>query len=209
MVDIPGCRERLLPIAASYAKTGELKLASGKKSDFYFDAKGFSLHPFVAMHLGQILSSWMHEDDVVGLAGVEIGGCSLVAAAAAMHGTIEYGDYPSDVVDFENRKFFYVRKKEKEHGLGGRLVGEVPKSKHSLTAIAEDVITTGGSAMDTLKYLKDVVGLNVSRVYCVMDREEGGEELRNAVIVRSVLTKSDVVKWMKANCKVDEVGGWA
>ena len=60
--------------------------------------------------------------------------------------------------------------------------------------IIEDVVTTGGSVLRAAEILKES-GLKVSRVVCVVDREEGGKEnLAKAGIELISLLKISEVK---------------
>jgi orotate phosphoribosyltransferase len=84
---------------------------------------------------------------------------------------------------------FTVRKEAKEHGTGGLVVGDVRPGDR--VVILEDVITTGGSAIQAVTAARDF-GLEVTKVIVLVDREEGGKEAVENVVpqVEAVFTLS-------------------
>jgi orotate phosphoribosyltransferase len=65
---------------------------------------------------------------------------------------------------------FSVRKQAKEHGLGQRIEGGLPK--HARCVVVEDSMTTGGSALEAIAAVREH-GATVVAVLTVVDREEG------------------------------------
>ena len=66
-----------------------------------------------------------------------------------------------------------VRKEPKGHGTQAWIEGPLPKEGTKITVL-EDVITTGGSAIQAVKRLRDA-GYVVDRVVSIIDRQEDGE----------------------------------
>jgi orotate phosphoribosyltransferase len=66
-----------------------------------------------------------------------------------------------------------VRKEAKGHGTQSYIEGPLPKEGTKITVL-EDVITTGGSAIQAVKRLRDA-GYVVERVVAIVDRQEDGE----------------------------------
>jgi orotate phosphoribosyltransferase len=66
-----------------------------------------------------------------------------------------------------------VRKAAKAHGTGQRIEG--PFRAGDRVVVVEDVITTGGSALQAIEAVRDA-GAVVVGVLAVVDREEGGRE---------------------------------
>ena len=66
-----------------------------------------------------------------------------------------------------------VRKEAKGHGTQAWIEGPLPKEGTKITVL-EDVITTGGSAIQAVKRLRDA-GYEVKRVVSIVDRQENGE----------------------------------
>jgi len=68
---------------------------------------------------------------------------------------------------------FSVRKEAKEHGRGRRIEGCFEEG--SRVVVAEDVITTGGSALDACRAVESAGG-EIMAVLVLVDRQEGGRE---------------------------------
>ena len=66
-----------------------------------------------------------------------------------------------------------VRKEAKGHGTQAWIEGPLPKEGTKITVL-EDVITTGGSAIKSVKRLRDA-GYEVNKVVSIVDRQEDGE----------------------------------
>ena len=80
---------------------------------------------------------------------------------------------------------------EKGYGAGGRLVGPVHPGKR--VVVLEDVVTTGGSALEAVKACREF-GLTVAGVIILVDRQEGGREAVEAQVpgVQMVFTLSQL-----------------
>ena len=87
---------------------------------------------------------------------------------------------------------FTVRKEAKAHGTGRRIEG--PYSAGDRVVIIEDVITTGGSALQAAGVL-EAEGGKVVGILAVVDREEGGREAleQRGYRVASLITRSDLI----------------
>ena len=66
-----------------------------------------------------------------------------------------------------------VRKSAKEYGTGKRVEGRYEPGDN--VALIEDIVTSGGAAIEAAEALREV-GVVVTDVFCVVDREEGGGE---------------------------------
>ncbi len=161
-------RARLIEIitARSFTKGGEIKLASGRSSSFYFNMKPTMLHPEGARLIGSLICSALEGKDVDMVGGLEMGAVPLATAVAvASHAA----GWPLPA--------FFVRKQAKEHGTQS-LVEGLPKGetlKGRRVVILEDVTTTGGSAMKAIDAVR-ADGAIVERVITVVDRLEGAAE---------------------------------
>jgi len=87
---------------------------------------------------------------------------------------------------------FTVRKQAKAHGTG-RLI-EGPFQDGDTVVIIEDVITTGGSALQAVEAVQAAGGI-VTGVLALVDREEGGREtiLANGIAVHALTLASEIV----------------
>lgn len=86
---------------------------------------------------------------------------------------------------------FTVRKQPKSHGTRQRIEGCF--SDNARVIVAEDVITTGGSALDAIGAV-EAAGAKVAGVLAVVDREEGGRDAieDGGYSVRVLVTLSDL-----------------
>jgi orotate phosphoribosyltransferase len=165
-------RARLVEIirTRSYGTGVEIKLASGRVSNFYFNLKPTMLDPEGAYLLGALICDVIAPGEADMIGGLEMGAVPLAAAAAA--------------VSFAKGRplpAFFVRKQVKEHGtqsvIEGLIKGETIRGKR--TVILEDVTTTGGSSMRAVEAVKAEGGA-VVRVITVVDRKEGAAEAFSA-----------------------------
>ena len=164
--------------AAAYLE-GDFVLRSGRRSKYYLDKYRFETRPDLLGPLGEALAAAVreHEPDATRLAGPELGAVALAAAASLQSGL----------------PFLIVRKAAKDYGTANRLEG-VHEEGESVCLI-EDVVTSGGAAIDAIQALRDV-GLRVSTAICVVDREEGGvdELARHAVRLRPLFRASELLE---------------
>ncbi|HET9904499.1 MAG TPA: orotate phosphoribosyltransferase [Xanthobacteraceae bacterium] len=145
---------------------GKVKLASGRESDFYFDMKPTMLHPAGAAWLAELTLDAIEGLEVDAVGGLEMGAVPLAATAAAFS-------------HLRGRPLtaFFVRKRPKEHG-AQKLVEGLPKGESLAgrrVVIVEDVATTGGSAIQAVKAVRDE-GAEIALVLTMVDRQEGAAE---------------------------------
>lgn len=90
---------------------------------------------------------------------------------------------------------FTVRKEAKLHGMG-RLI-EGPFYSGDRVAVIEDVITTGGSALQAAKAIIEAGG-QITGVLALIDREEGGREAleKEGLAVIALTCASEIVAQM-------------
>jgi orotate phosphoribosyltransferase len=167
IADPKAARARLRDIIAkrSFGR-GEITLASGRKSDFYFNLKPTMLDAEGAALLAQLTLDALAVEELDYIGGLEMGAVPIAAAASAV----------SALTDSPVHAFF-VRKQPKEHG--AKLLIEGLTKDESLdgkrVAILEDVTTTGGSAMKAVEAAKDS-GAEIALVFTMVDRQEGAAE---------------------------------
>jgi orotate phosphoribosyltransferase len=177
-------RERLAELLRekSYQRR-EVTLASGRKSNFYFDGKQTALHAEGAYLIGRLL--W----DAIDRSGVKVeavGGLTLGADPLAT---------AVSLASFQAGKAvpaFIVRKEPKGHGTGQWVEGRKNIPAGSTVVILEDVVTTGGSALKAVERVREE-GLEVSLIAAVIDRQEGGRETIEAAGLKliSLFTKAE------------------
>ncbi len=142
-------------------KYGEFTLTSGKKSNYYVDIKLASTRPKILEKIASEMAEKVEGDKI---AGMELGAVPLASALSLETGL----------------PFLMVRKKSKGHGTGERIEGTLEEG--DTVTVVEDVTTTGGSAVETVKVLREA-GAEVDKVLVVVDRKEGSEEKLNEVDV--------------------------
>ncbi|GAB4371066.1 MAG: orotate phosphoribosyltransferase [Acidobacteriota bacterium] len=143
---------------------GRFVLASGRVSDYYLDCRRTTLHPEGAWLVGRLL---LERILARGWSPGGVGGLTLgadpVATAVAIVSHLEGRPIPA----------FLVRKQVKDHGTGQRIENAPPQG--SAVVIVEDVVTSGGSALQACDACVEA-GLEPLGVLAVVDREEGGRE---------------------------------
>jgi orotate phosphoribosyltransferase len=163
----------------------EVTLASGRKSNFYFDGKQTTLHASGGLLVGkafwEIVKSFAGPIDGVG--GLTMGADPIAAAtsiAAALDGQPVHA--------------FIIRKEPKGHGTGQWLEGRKNLPAGSRVVIVEDVTTTGGSSMKAVERAEQE-GLTVLGIVTLVDREEGARENieGQGQVLKAVFTRSQVV----------------
>ena len=145
---------------------GEVTLASGRKSDFYFNLKPTMLDPEGAALLAQLALEMLREEKVDYVGGLEMGAVPISGAIAAL-----------SFLDGKPLPNFFVRKKPKEYGakLGVEGLKKGLTLARKRVAVIEDVTTTGGSALKAVEAVKDGGG-EVKLVLTMVDRQEGADE---------------------------------
>ena len=162
LVSMPNFKDELLTLLKEKAyRKGDYTLSSGRKSEHYVNCK-----PVTLSSRGLTLASLMLlssvEEDAVAVAGLTLGADPLVSGVAVVCG-----------LDKIKVDALIVRKEAKGHGTGAYIEGPLPEKGATITVL-EDVITTGGSAIQAVKRLRDA-GYTVNRVAAIVDRQEDGE----------------------------------
>lgn len=163
MTTAPTARESLAKaIADASLLRGAFTLRSGRTSSYYLDKYRFStrpeiLRPLAALFAERIGAIARDCGGVDRLAGAELGGIPLVAAAC-----LETG-HPT----------LFVRNAKKDYGTAKQLEGVVNPGDR--VVFLEDVATTGGQALEAVEVLRSA-GAEVVAIVCTIDRLEGARE---------------------------------
>ena len=165
-------RERLAALLRERSVSfGTFRLASGRQSSYYIDARKTTMSADGQLLIGRL-----------GLAAIRaagwhpgaVGGLTLGADPVALAIARASVDHPPVI------HAFTVRKAAKEHGTGRRIEGNF--SADAPVVIVEDVITSGGSALQAIDAVV-AEGGRVLGVLAVVDRLQGG---RAAIEARKV-----------------------
>lgn len=165
-VNLQDARTRLQERLAGSIRTGDITLASGKKTDFYFDGRLVSLDPEGSVLIASLMLDELERRGVEAVGGLTAGADPLTSSI----GVLAYQrGLPI--------RLFYVRKEAKGHGMKKRLEGPpLPRKEGLCIALVDDVLTTGGSLLQARDALLEELG-TAPRLACVLvDREEGGRE---------------------------------
>ena len=155
-------KEELLELLKKYAyKKGDFTLSSGKKTDHYVNCKPVTLSSR-GLTLSSIILLEAVEKDAVAVAGLTLGADPLVSGVAVVCG-----------LDNIKVDALIVRKEAKGHGTQAYIEGKLPEKGAKITVL-EDVITTGGSAIQAVQRLRDA-GYVVNRIAAIVDRQVNNE----------------------------------
>jgi orotate phosphoribosyltransferase len=142
-------------VDAAYLE-GDFVLRSGRRSRYYLDKYRFTTEPSLLRDIGQALAARLPAD-TRRVAGPELGAVPLATAVSLETGL------PSVLVRGESKSYGTERRFEGILHPGDNVV------------LIEDVVTTGGQAIESAIALRDS-GANVPLVLVVVDREEGAAE---------------------------------
>ena len=173
-------RARLLELFRERAlKFGDFTLASGKKASYYLDGKQITLHSEGLRLVSEGLLELLADVEFDAFGGMSIGADPIVGGVLTVAGSRG-----------RSMQGFLVRKEAKGHGTGRYVEGPVqPGAK---VVIVDDVVTTGGSALQAADRIIEY-GCEVVMAVAIIDRMEGGAKnfaARNLPL-RSLLTIQD------------------
>ncbi len=159
---------------------GDFVLRSGKRSKYYLDKYLFETEPRVLRGIVHEMAMMIRNQLAEGvdyrrLAAPELGGVVLGAGLS-----LELG-----------LPLVLVRKQSKEYGTARRVEGRLVPGES--VAVVEDIVTSGGAAISAVEALRGA-GAVVEDLYCVVDRQEGGEEAAKAagLRLRPLFTSSEL-----------------
>jgi orotate phosphoribosyltransferase len=157
-----------LALRRAALRFGRFTLKSGRESPYFFDAgmfsDGESAHVIGRCYAAAITQAGLEFDMLFGPAykGIPLATATAVAFAA-VHG--------------RNVPYAFNRKEAKEHGEGGRIVGQ-PLAGRVL--IVDDVITAGTAIRESLTIIR-AAGATPVGVALALDRQERGQGELSAV----------------------------
>ena len=159
----------------------EFKLASGRTSNFYVDARVTTLDSEGGYLCGKLFLEMLKDFSVDAVGGYSIGADPIVTSIAVL-GFQEGRPIPA----------FIIRKEEKSHGTGKIIEGNFPENAR--VAIFDDVVTSGGSILKGARRVEEKGG-TVQVVMAVIDREEGGREKIEGAGYKflSIFTRKDLI----------------
>jgi len=143
-------------------KFGEFQLSNAGKSDFYIDGKQLTFDTEGAYLLAEIIHDRIKDLDVDAIGGIVLGSIPIAVSVSIF--SLSKGKSISP---------FAVRKDIKSHGTQSAIEGSVkPGDK---VVIVEDVVSTGGSVIESIKKVQEFGG-KILLVISIVDRQKGGKE---------------------------------
>lgn len=176
---------RLYEIGA--VKSGSFKLKSGQISPIYFDLRIIVSYPDVLQLMADCMWEQLQEEgrtrDFDFVCGVPYTALPIATALSLTHTEIP----------------MVMQRKEgpKDHGTGKRIEGVFKAGDTAL--VIEDVVTTGGSVLDTVKTLEQE-GIKISHIIVCIDREQGGMKnvTQKGYTISALYTISEVLSRARA-----------
>lgn len=171
--------------AIQAVKFGSFTLKSGAQSPIYLDLRVIISKPKLLKAISDLI--W---EKVKNLSFDLICGVPYTALPIATCLSLDH-----------NIPMILKRKESKEHGTKKILEGIYEKGHTCL--IIEDVITTGGSILETMESLS-AEGIQVKDVALVIDRQQGGKQRleQKGLHVYSLLTMADVLHVLQEAAKI-------
>ena len=151
---------------------GDFELTSGKRSKYYVNIKKAYTNPSILRAIAKGMATHVTGDRI---AGMELGAIPIVVAVS-----LETG-----------KPFSMIRKGQREHGTRSMIEGEITRGE--TVDIVEDVSTTGGSILKSVRWVREAGG-TVNRAIVVVDRGEGAAELlQNDGVTLTALVNSEML----------------
>ena len=179
MLELKRRLARLL-VEKSY-REGDFVLASGRRSDYYFDCRVTALHAEGAWLIGTLFNDMLKGLDIKGVGGMTMGADPLVSATT--------------VISHEQGRPLHgllVRKEAKGHGTGQFVEGLGNFSAGDSVAMLEDVVTTGGSLLKACDRVR-AADLSIAAVCAILDRERRGTVPQEAGYDSLALSRKELV----------------
>ena len=145
-------------------KFGDFVLSSGRRSPYYIDARKTTMSAEGQRLIGVLGLGAIRQ---AGWAPVSVGGLTMGADPVAYAIARASADAPPLV------QAFSVRKAAKEHGTRQTIEGNF--APVDPVVVVEDVLTTGGSALQAIDAIRGAGG-NILGVLVVVDRQQGGRQ---------------------------------
>jgi orotate phosphoribosyltransferase len=163
---------------------GDFTLSSGRKSDFYVDARKVTLTTEGSRLVGLAVLDRVRKLKPTALGGPATAACPMISAAgvlAALQGI--------------PLKLFYVRSEPKKHGTMKAIEGAVLGADDTVLLV-DDVVTSGGSLVKAAERVRDETKARIVGAVAIVDREEGGRETleRAEVSLDALFCKTDLMK---------------
>jgi orotate phosphoribosyltransferase len=171
MLTVDQARSELLNLlGAKSVFHGEFTLASGAKSNYYFDCRLTTHDPKGAWLTGQLVHSVIRREEAARKIKVAaVGGLTMGADPVALAAAL----FSYWAGDAEPLQAFSVRKAPKAHGQTKLIEGNLRSGDTAV--VVDDVVTRGDSTIAAIDAVTKQ-GATVAFVVVLVDRREGGRE---------------------------------
>lgn len=188
-----------LAVHAGALKFGSFTLKSGRVSPYFFNSGVFyrgELTRALAAVFSQLINLRLKPEKYDIVFGPAYKGIPLavsVSMALAAKGV--------------DKPWCFNRKEAKEHGDRGNFVG-APIADGSRIIIIDDVFTTGGAKEEAIEQLSSVAKVSIAGIFILVDRQEKGNDNKNAILefeakhktkVHSVVSADDIFDYLSKN----------
>ena len=173
-------KKKLIKEIQNFVEHGKFKLSGGQTSSYYVNVKEACSNPCILEHIIKEMKTVIKGKKVDRIACVELGAVPIAVALSQSTG-----------VDYS-----IIRKKTKSHGAGEKIIGKIKKGQHVL--LVEDVTTTGKSAVNAVKIIRQNGGI-AQHVISVVDRNKGAVKFlkKHGVYLASLLKNYDLLEGKK------------
>ncbi len=181
--DINRDREDLLKLIISRCvevKQSGFILASGLVSNLYVDLRRLTQDPQGINLIGKLVLSKIYElaPEAEYVGGLETGSIPIATSVALL----SYGQK-------KPLGAFWVRKKQKDHGMQNLIEGNIAKGKS--VVIVDDTITTGGSSLQAIDATRDF-GAIVDYAIGIVDRGASDNFRKAGIPYYAFFSESDL-----------------
>ncbi|CAG4968873.1 unnamed protein product [Colias eurytheme] len=172
---------------AGAVRLGDIEAKVGRHTPIYFDLRVIVSHPKMMCAVSQQLLELASEIEHDILCGVPYAALPF-AAVMSVNG---------------NTPMIMKRKETKLYATKKILEGVYRKNQKCL--VVEDVVTSGGSLLETVETLRNE-GLQVTDAVVVLDREQGGASVlkANGVNVKSIFTMTNLVNILRKAERIND-----
>ena len=165
---------------------GEFKLKSGQTSSIYINLRKIISYPDLLRQMADAMWDQIKDCEFELICGVPYTALPIATCISLAH----------------NIPMVMRRKEKKDYGTKQLIEGEFKSGQHCL--IVEDIVTTGGSIIETANDLENA-GLKIKNLIAVIDREQGGKEnLSQKYQLTTLFTLSDILNYLLASAVLKE-----
>lgn len=174
--------------AINAIKLGDFLLKSGKRSPIYIDLRTIIAYPSLLRNVATIMWQQVAHLNYKLICGVAYTALPIATCLSLHH----------------NIPMLLCRKEQKDYGTQKRIEGLYSESQHCI--VFEDVITSGGSVIDTVNLLRQEK-LIITDIAAFIDREQGGKSAIEKIgcKLHAVFTMTELLDVLKQICDKEQL----